>query len=61
VVDTVPRQLTPSQEKALLALSRQVQAQFELRKNLIELRATLESAGINRHVVGDARALQERK
>lgn len=42
VVDTVPRQLTPSQEKALLALSRQVQAQFELRKNLIELRGALE-------------------
>jgi len=42
VVDTVPRQLTPSQEKALLALSRQVQAQFELRKNLIELRSALE-------------------
>jgi len=42
VVDTVPRQLTPSQETALLALSRQVQAQFELRKNLIELRDALE-------------------
>src|SRR5690348_1266721 len=42
VVDTVPRQLTPNQEKALLALSRQVQAQFELRKNLIELRDALE-------------------
>ena len=42
VVDTVPRQLTPSQEKALLALSRQVQAQFELRKNLSELRSALE-------------------
>ncbi len=42
VVDTVPRQLTPSQEQALLALSRQVQAQFELRKNLIELRSALE-------------------
>jgi len=42
VVDTVPRQLTPNQEKALLALSRQVQAQFELRKNLIELRGALE-------------------
>src|SRR6201987_3935766 len=41
VVDVVPRQLTPSQETALLALSRQVQAQFELRKNLIELRAVL--------------------
>jgi len=42
VVDMVPRQLTPSQEAALLALSRQVQAQFELRKNLIELRAALD-------------------
>jgi anti-sigma regulatory factor (Ser/Thr protein kinase) len=42
VIDIVPRELTPSQEAALLALSRQVQAQFELRKNLIELRAALE-------------------
>lgn len=42
VVDMVPRQLTPGQESALLALSRQVQAQFELRKNLIDLRAALE-------------------
>jgi anti-sigma regulatory factor (Ser/Thr protein kinase) len=42
VVDMVPRQLTPSQESALLALSRQVQAQFELRKNLIELRVALD-------------------
>jgi len=42
VVDVVPRQLTPSQENALLALSRQVQAQLELRKNLFELRATLD-------------------
>ena len=41
VVDMVPRQLSSSQEDALLALSRQVQAQFELRKNLIELRAAL--------------------
>lgn len=41
VVDMVPRQLTPGQESALLALSRQVQAQFELRKNLIDLRAAL--------------------
>lgn len=41
VVDVVPRALTPSQEAALLALSRQVQAQFELRKNLIELRVAL--------------------
>jgi anti-sigma regulatory factor (Ser/Thr protein kinase) len=42
VVDLVPRQLTPSQENALLALSRQVQAQFELRKNLMELKDALE-------------------
>ena len=42
VVDVVPRSLTPSQEAALLALSRQVQAQFELRKNLIELRTALD-------------------
>lgn len=41
VVDFVPRQLDHSQQNALLALSRQVQAQFELRKNLIELRAAL--------------------
>jgi anti-sigma regulatory factor (Ser/Thr protein kinase) len=42
VVDVVPRSLTPNQEAALLALSRQVQAQFELRKNLIELRTALD-------------------
>ncbi len=41
VIDTVPRELTPNQESALLALSRQVQAQFELRRNLIELRVAL--------------------
>src|SRR5262252_7939276 len=42
VVDMVPRQPTPSQQSALLALSRQVQAQLELRKNLIELRVALD-------------------
>jgi anti-sigma regulatory factor (Ser/Thr protein kinase) len=42
VVDVVPKQLSPSQQSALLALSRQVQAQFELRKNLMELRTALE-------------------
>ncbi len=42
VVDVVPRELTPNQARALLALSRQVQAQFELRNNLIELRAALD-------------------
>jgi anti-sigma regulatory factor (Ser/Thr protein kinase) len=42
VVDMVPRQLTPSQENALVALSHQVQSQFELRRNLIELRVALD-------------------
>lgn len=42
VVDVVPRTLTPNQQNALLALSRQVQAQFELRRNLFELRTALE-------------------
>ena len=42
VVDMVPRELTTNQQNALLALSRQVQSQFELRKNLMELRAALE-------------------
>jgi anti-sigma regulatory factor (Ser/Thr protein kinase) len=42
VVDVVPRALTPNQESALIALSRQVQAQFELRRNLIELRTALD-------------------
>lgn len=42
VVDIVPRHLTSSQENALLALSRQVKAQFELRRNLIELRTALD-------------------
>jgi len=42
VVDIVPRKLTSDQENALLALSRQVQAQFELRKNLMDLRVALD-------------------
>ncbi len=42
VIDVVPKQLNPSQQNALRALSRQVQAQFELRKNLMELRLALE-------------------
>jgi anti-sigma regulatory factor (Ser/Thr protein kinase) len=42
VVDVVPRALTPNQEAALISLSRQVQAQFELRRNLIELRTALD-------------------
>jgi anti-sigma regulatory factor (Ser/Thr protein kinase) len=63
VVDMVPRQLTPSQEAALLALSRQVQAQFELRRNLIELRASLDErdhaeAARDRNLVELQNALQ---
>lgn len=39
VVDRRPRQLTPAQVEALAALQRQVEAQLELRRRLIELRA----------------------
>src|ERR1700741_3895128 len=42
VVDVVPRQLTSNQENALLALSRQVRGQLELRKNLMDLRVALD-------------------
>jgi anti-sigma regulatory factor (Ser/Thr protein kinase) len=41
VVDRQPRHLTPEQEQALHALSRQVNAQLELRRNLMELRDAL--------------------
>jgi anti-sigma regulatory factor (Ser/Thr protein kinase) len=41
VVDRVPRTLTPGQIESLQALRRQVQAQLELRLNLIELEAAL--------------------
>ena len=41
VVDMVPRELNASQKDALQALSRQVQAQLELRRNLLELRTAL--------------------
>jgi PAS domain S-box-containing protein len=40
VVDTAPRVLTPFQLRALETLSRQVIAQMELRKNLLEQRQT---------------------
>jgi len=43
VIDRVPRTLTPGQESALQALKRQVEAQLELRRNLIELREALEA------------------
>ncbi|HKU26682.1 MAG TPA: ATP-binding protein [Candidatus Sulfotelmatobacter sp.] len=41
VLDCVPRQLTLEQQEALRALSRQVQAQLELRHNLSELKSAL--------------------
>jgi anti-sigma regulatory factor (Ser/Thr protein kinase) len=41
VIDRVPRQLSDAQEDALRALSRQTQAQLELRRNLQELTEAL--------------------
>jgi anti-sigma regulatory factor (Ser/Thr protein kinase) len=41
VIDRVPRDLTEAQTSALDALRRQVEAQLELRRNLIELQAAL--------------------
>lgn len=41
VVDRVPRDLTDDQRQALAALRRQVEAQLELRRNLIELERAL--------------------
>jgi len=41
VVDTEPRQLSDAQLQALDALRRQVEAQLELRRNLVELEAAL--------------------
>jgi anti-sigma regulatory factor (Ser/Thr protein kinase) len=41
VLDCVPRQLTEEQREALRALSRQVHAQLELRRNLTELKGSL--------------------
>ena len=41
VIDRVPRTLNPEQLEALRALSRQVQAQFELRRNLKRLGESL--------------------
>jgi anti-sigma regulatory factor (Ser/Thr protein kinase) len=41
VVDHVPRHLSPDQARALAALKRQAEAQLELRRNLMELEATL--------------------
>ena len=43
VIDKKPRQLTGQQEKALWALTRQVQAQMELRLNILELKGQLKA------------------
>jgi GAF domain-containing protein len=43
VVDRVPRELTPEQIEALKALSRQVLAQLELRRNLVRLEQSLKA------------------
>jgi serine/threonine-protein kinase RsbW len=43
VIDRVPRQLSDTQSHALAALTRQVQAQMELRRNLLELKAALKA------------------
>lgn len=40
VIDSTPRDLTPEQQAALQALSHQVMAQLELRRNLIQLNQT---------------------
>ncbi|OUD15497.1 GAF domain-containing sensor histidine kinase [Thioflexithrix psekupsensis] len=48
VVDSIPRDLTPQQTEALQALSRQVMAQLELRRNLIQLnQSNLELTRLN--------------
>jgi anti-sigma regulatory factor (Ser/Thr protein kinase) len=49
VIDRVPRKLSDDQMKALDALRRQAQAQLELRRNLIELRAALEERNRAEH------------
>jgi GAF domain-containing protein len=43
VIDKKPRQLSDDQERALVALTRQVQAQLELRRNVLELRLQLKA------------------
>ncbi|MBD2740274.1 EAL domain-containing protein [Coleofasciculus sp. FACHB-1120] len=40
-IDFVPRQLTPEQQEALLALGRQVVAQLELRRNLVNMQQAI--------------------
>jgi GAF domain-containing protein len=59
VVDRVPRELTPEQLEALRALSRQVLAQLELRRNLVRLEQSL--AARDRAEAEKERTLRELK
>jgi GAF domain-containing protein len=59
VIDQVPRTLTPEQLEALRALSRQAQAQLELRRNLKRLGQSL--AARDRAEAEKERTLQELK
>jgi GAF domain-containing protein len=59
VVDHVPRELTPEQLEALRALSRQVLAQLELRRNLVRLEQSL--AARDRAEAEKERTLRELK
>ena len=59
VIDRVPRELLPEQLEALRALSRQVRAQLELRRNLKRLDKSL--AARDRAEAEKDRALQELK
>ncbi len=47
VLDRVPRTLTPEQVEALQALRRQVEAQLELRANLLELNQALKARDVS--------------
>src|SRR6266481_3581635 len=59
VLDRVPRELSPDQLEALRALSRQVLAQFELRRNLMRLEQSL--AARDRAEAEKERTLRELK
>ncbi|MCA9626715.1 MAG: PAS domain S-box protein [Myxococcales bacterium] len=50
VIDRVPRELTPFQQRALETLARQVEAQLELRRHSRELK---EEASVTERILGD--------
>ncbi|HYY95892.1 MAG TPA: PAS domain S-box protein, partial [Pyrinomonadaceae bacterium] len=63
VIDRVPRELTPEQEEALRALSRQVMTQLELRRQsvrLLRLNEELEREAAKRRRAEEARLESER-